>query len=89
MKIIKEIIRWEIMPHVIVKLWPGRTEKQKCALTAKITDALKETMNASDSSISIAIEEVPENSWKEKVYNPEIIEKSELLYKKPDYRPPE
>jgi 4-oxalocrotonate tautomerase len=77
------------MPHVIVKLWPGRTEEQKRALAGKITDALKETMDVPDSSISIAIEEVPKSSWREKVYDPEIIGKKELLCKQPDYEPPE
>ena len=77
------------MPHVIVKLWPGRTEEQKHALAVKITDALKETMGASDNSISIAIEEIPKLEWKDKVYDPEIIARMDALYKKPDYSPPE
>jgi 4-oxalocrotonate tautomerase len=77
------------MPHVIVKLWPGRTEEQKYALSKRITDALKETMEASDSSISIAIEEVPKLEWKNKVYDPEIMAKKDILYKEPGYKPPE
>ena len=77
------------MPHVVVKLWPGRTEEQKHALTDKIASALKEILDASDSSISIAIEEVSRIEWKEKVYDPEIIGRKELLYKEPDYVPPE
>ena len=28
------------MPHVIVKLWPGKTEEQKKELTQKIVDAV-------------------------------------------------
>ena len=47
------------MPHVTVKLWPGRTEEQKHSLAVKIADALKETIDVSDNSISIAIEEIP------------------------------
>ena len=77
------------MPHVIVKLWPGRTEEQKHALADRITGALKETMNASDSSISIAIEEIPELEWKDRVYDPEIMAKKDILYKEPDYTIPE
>ena len=77
------------MPHVIVKLWPGRTEEQKFALSKRIVDALKETMEASDNSISIAIEEVPKLEWKDKVYDPEIMAKKDILYKKPNYTPPE
>jgi len=77
------------MPHIIVKLWPGRTEEQKTDLSSKITEVLKDTINASDSSISVAIEEISEERWKEKVYDPEIIGKKELLYKKPGYVPSE
>jgi len=77
------------MPHIIVKLWPGRTEEQKADLSSKITEASKDAINASDSSISVAIEEIPKERWKEKVYDPEIIGKKELLYKKPGYAPSE
>jgi hypothetical protein len=28
------------MPHVIVKLWPGKTEKQKKRLAKKLTEAV-------------------------------------------------
>ncbi len=75
------------MPHVVVKLWPGRTEEQKTDLSSKITEALKDAINASDSSISVAIEEIPKERWKRLVYDPEIIGKKELLYKKPGYTP--
>lgn len=77
------------MPHVTVKLWPGKTEEQKNELANKITEAVKESLGSSDDYISVAIEDVPKLEWKTKVFDPEIIGKSELLYKKPDYTPPE
>ena len=52
------------MPHVIIKLWPGRTTEQKNALCNKITEALKTAVDATDSSISIAIEEIPKKNGK-------------------------
>ena len=30
------------MPHIIVKLWPGKTTEQKTTLCEKITEALIE-----------------------------------------------
>jgi len=75
------------MPHVIIKLWPGRTEKQKADLSKKITEALIDTINAPDSSISVAIEEIPKKKWKEMVYDPDIAGKKDLLYKEPGYIP--
>ena len=73
------------MPHIIVKLWPGRTTEQKTDLSNKITEALKTSVDATDDSISIAIEEIPKEKWKELVYDTEITGKEELLYKKPGY----
>ena len=45
-------------------------------------------MDATDSSISIAIEEIPKEKWKELVYDTEITGREELLYKKPGYSLP-
>lgn len=73
------------MPHVIVKIWPGRTEEQKEALTKKIQEAVQETMGSKERSISIAIEEVPEEDWMSEVFNPDIIDKKHTLYKRPGY----
>ena len=75
------------MPHVIIKLWPGRPEKQKIDLSKKITEALIDSIDATDSSISITIEEIPKEKWKEMVYDPDITGKKDLLYKKPGYIP--
>lgn len=73
------------MPHVSVKLWPGRTEEQKRALTQRIVAALKETMGAPESYITVTIEDVPSDIWPKQVYKPEILDKQEKLYKKPGY----
>ncbi|OFW48130.1 MAG: 4-oxalocrotonate tautomerase [Actinobacteria bacterium RBG_13_35_12] len=74
------------MPHVIVKLWPGRTEDQKKQMTSEIVKAIKSTIDVVESSISVAIQEVPEEKWTEEVYKPDIIGKEHLLYKKPGHR---
>lgn len=73
------------MPHVIVKMFPGRTEDQKKALAEQITRALMETIKCTDGSISVAVEEVSSEEWMEKVYKPHIQEKKETLYKQPGY----
>ncbi len=77
------------MPHIIVKLWPGKTTEQKTTLCEKITEALKTSIDVPDSSISIAIEEIPKEKWKELVYDTEIAGKKELLCKEPGYILPE
>ena len=36
------------MPHVIVKLWPGKSEKQKQELAKRITGAVTDVLNYGD-----------------------------------------
>jgi 4-oxalocrotonate tautomerase len=75
------------MPHVIVKLWPGRTETQKHELTAEIVQSVVRIANCNASSVSVAFEEVPKDDWAEQVYTPDILERETTLYKKPGYNP--
>jgi 4-oxalocrotonate tautomerase len=75
----------EIMPHVIVKLWPGRSEESKLRLAKAITEDLVRFAGASESSVTVAIEEIPSSEWKENVYDPEIRDNVDQLYKKPGY----
>jgi 4-oxalocrotonate tautomerase len=73
------------MPHVIVKLWPGKSEKQKARLADKITKDVMDAFNYGEESVSVAFEEVPSQDWKQKVYKPDIQEKWDTVYKKPRY----
>ena len=73
------------MPHVIVKMYPGRTEEQKRRLTEAIVKDVVATTQAGESSVSVAIEEISPEEWTEKVYKPDILDKQDKLYKKPGY----
>ena len=75
------------MPHVIVKMYPGRSTEQKQALADEITRALMKVAGSSESSISVSIEDVAQADWVETVYKPEIAEKPGILFKKPGYNP--
>jgi 4-oxalocrotonate tautomerase len=73
------------MPHVIVKLWPGKSEQQKVRLAEDIVKDVTKILNYGEESVSVSIEEVEPQDWAEKVYQPDIINNSEKLYKKPGY----
>ena len=73
------------MPHVIVKLWPGKSEQQKTRLAEKITEDVMEVLTYGEESVSVAFEEVPAQDWEERVYRPDIVSNPEKLYKKPGY----
>jgi 4-oxalocrotonate tautomerase len=73
------------MPHVIVKLWPGKSEEQKRLLADRIARDVMDVLHYGSESVSVAMEEVSANDWAEKVYRPEIVKQEKKLYKKPGY----
>ena len=75
------------MPHVVVKLWPGKSEQQKARLTEAIVNDVMNVLNYGEESVSVPIEEVKPEDWAEKVYKPDIQNKWEELFKKPGYDP--
>ena len=78
-------LKEEIMPHISVKMYPGRTEKEKAELAEAIVQDVMDIIGAARGSISVAIEDIAPREWREKVYEPEIMEKSDKLYVKPGY----
>ena len=73
------------MPHVIIKLWPGKSEAQKQRLADKITKDVMDVFHYGEESVSVAMEEVSSKDWSEQVYKPDIQAKQDKLYKKPGY----
>ncbi len=73
------------MPHVIVKLWPGKSEEQKRRLADAMSKDVMNILNYGEESVSVAIEEVSSKSWAERVYKPDILGNSDKLYRKPGY----
>ncbi len=73
------------MPHVIVKLWPGKSEQQKTRLAEAITKSVMDILHYGTESVSVALEEVQPQDWAAKVYKSDILDHPEQLYKKPGY----
>ena len=73
------------MPHVIVKLWPGKTEQQKARLAEAITKDVMKILHYGEESVSVAMEEIRPGEWAEKVYRAELKDNLDKLYKKPGY----
>lgn len=78
-------IKGKEMPHVIVKLWPGRSEQEKQQLADAIVKDVVTYAKCSEDSVSVAIEEIKSSDWAEKVYKPDILSPRGKLYKKPGY----
>jgi len=73
------------MPHIIVKLWPGKSEEQKHRLAEAITKDVMEVLNCGEESISVAVQEITSADWNKEVYQPDIRHKQQELYKQPGY----
>ena len=73
------------MPHVIVKMWPGKSEKQKVRLAEAITRDVMDVLDYGEESVSVAIEEIKARDWAEQVYRSDIKKNWDKLYKEPGY----
>ncbi len=75
------------MPHIIIKMYPGRPEEIKNELVRKITRDVVETTGCEEKVVSVAIEEIAQEDWAQNVYLPDIIDRPETIYKQPGYNP--
>lgn len=73
------------MPHVEIKCFPGRTEEQKKKCAEKVAGDIAEILGCEVSSVSVAIKDVDEKDWKEKVWDKNIVAEKNFLYKTPGY----
>jgi 4-oxalocrotonate tautomerase len=67
------------MPHVIVKLYPGRSERQEAELAQATVKDVVAIAKVGDDAVSVAIEEVKLGNWADKVYKPGILNSSGKL----------
>lgn len=70
------------MPHISVKLYPGRSDEQKQMLADEITKTLMSVLGSKREAISVGIEDIAKDDWAELVEKAEIIAKPETIYKR-------
>jgi len=75
------------MPHIIVKLYNGKSEQEKKELSAKIVKDVVESTGCTEASVSLAVQEYAPEDWAEKVFRPDIMDCPGRLYKSPGYDP--
>jgi len=80
-----EDVKESAMPHVIIRMYPGRSEQLKRQLGEAIVKDVVAIVGSGEDSVSVAIEEIPAAEWTEKVYKPDILKNWDKLYKKPGY----
>lgn len=70
------------MPHIVVNLWPGRSEENKRDIAVKLRDYLSEEMKLDKKWFSVQVHDVPQADWQS-----EIVEKTpeKELFVKADF----
>ncbi|HCY84836.1 MAG TPA: 4-oxalocrotonate tautomerase [Desulfobacteraceae bacterium] len=75
------------MPHIIVKLYEGKSDALKKELAQKIVKDVVKVTECREAAVSVAFEEFTPDDWPEQVFRPDIMEgKGELLVS-PGYDP--
>ena len=54
------------MPHVIVKLWPGKSQEQKQQLSDQIVTSVMRILGYGEESVSVAMKEMEPDDWKQR-----------------------
>jgi 4-oxalocrotonate tautomerase len=75
------------MPHVIVKMYPAKSEAQKQRIADEVAKAVMAVTGHGSDAVSVGIEEVQPSRWAEDVYRSDILGKPATMYKKPGYDP--
>lgn len=79
------ILRSRRMPHVEIKCFSGRTDSVKKECADKVAEVVAATLGCEVSSVSVAIKDIPQEDWKEAVWDKNIVADDKFLYKKPGY----
>lgn len=74
------------MPHIAIKMMPGRNDAQKQKLAEALVRTTMEVIGATEDLLSVTIEDIPGPDWDAKVFAPDIAGKKDKLFKKPGYK---
>ncbi|MBE7012028.1 MAG: 4-oxalocrotonate tautomerase [Ruminococcaceae bacterium] len=73
------------MPHIVVKMYKGRTEEQKSELAKALVETAVKVTGRGAEHFSVAVEDYDPEVWTNEVYDKEIVAKQDTLYVKPGY----
>lgn len=73
------------MPHIIAKIRDGYSQAQKERLATALSRAIVETLDCPEFDVSVAIEDVRQTDWNDRVYGPDIRDKAATIVMLPGY----
>ena len=71
------------MPHITIQMYPGRDDQIKKRLAEAIVETASRELERGKEHFSVSIVDVPQNEWKEKVYD--TVLKDSNTFVKPGY----
>lgn len=55
------------MPHIAIKMYPGRSEELKKEIAVKTRDFLTQEMGMEEKFFSVSVEDIEKDQWQEEV----------------------
>ncbi len=74
------------MPHIGIKMLKGRTQEQKEKLSAALVRTLTKELGCSEHYVTCTIEDFDAVQW-QKVFEEEVTQKQDKVFKKAEYDP--
>lgn len=70
------------MPHIAIKMYPGRSEELKKEIAVKTRDFLAQEMGMEEKFFSVSVEDIEKDQWQE-----EVVDKiaKDDLYVEPNF----
>lgn len=75
------------MPHIIVKMYPGRTREDKQLLADSLALLLHDTLGYQPENVSVSVVEVEPSRWMRDVYDTDIANGDGTMVRLPSYGP--
>ena len=70
------------MPHIVVNIWPGRSDETKTKLANRLALETAQVLEMDSEYVSVGFQEVPEAEW-DAFCQREIEEKPDIIFKRP------
>lgn len=67
------------MPHIAIQLYSGRDEETKRRLAQAVQEAASAALARGKEHFSVSIEDIPQDEWKEKVYDKLLLDKNIVI----------
>ena len=67
------------MPHITIQMYPGRDEEIKKRLAEAIVETASKELERGKEHFSVCIVDVPQDEWKEKVYDKVVKDKNTFV----------